>query len=123
MTVKSFTTLTRNRKPRPLKYAGGVSPESFRNGDYWPRKKRTKNGQTSLKKGEKLAKRLKTLEDCRRYLAKLVNKVETDEIEPAKAGKLGYLLNILIACIKDGDLEKRVADIEKILTDQKGEKS
>jgi len=65
-------------------------------------------------------KRLKNLEDCRRYLAKLVNKVETDEIDLTKAGKLGYLLNILIGCIKDSDLEKRITDLEKIITNGKG---
>ncbi|MDA3898364.1 MAG: hypothetical protein PF482_19685 [Desulfobacteraceae bacterium] len=68
-------------------------------------------------------KRLKTLEDCRRYLAKLVNNVETDEIDPPKAGKLGYLLNILISCIKDSDLEKRITDLEKLLNGQRGKES
>ncbi len=57
-------------------------------------------------------KRLKTMEDCRRYMAGLVNRTEDGEIEPQIAGKLGYLINILISAIKDSDLEKRIEVLE-----------
>ena len=60
-------------------------------------------------------KRLKTLEDCRRYLAGLINRVESEEVEGQTAGKLAYIANILISCIKDSDLEKRIAELEKRL--------
>jgi hypothetical protein len=64
-------------------------------------------------------KRLKNLEDCRRYLAGLVNRTESGEIEPQLAGKLGYLVNILISAIKDSDLERRIEEIETHLEGRK----
>ncbi|MFW6052966.1 MAG: hypothetical protein ACOC8I_03550 [Desulfosalsimonas sp.] len=64
-------------------------------------------------------KRLKDLNDCRRYLANLVNRLESGEVEPSTAGKCGYLTNILIGCIKDSDLEQRLEKIEKQLERQR----
>ena len=58
-------------------------------------------------------KRLKSIEDCRRYLAGLVNRVESAQVEPQIAGKLAYITNILISCIKDSDLETRLSELEK----------
>lgn len=58
-------------------------------------------------------KRLKTLEDCRRYLASLINRLESEEIESQAAGKLAYITNILISCIKDSDFETRISELEK----------
>ena len=57
-------------------------------------------------------KRLKTLEDCRRYMAGLVNRTEDGRVDPQLAGKLGYLVNIFISSIKDSDLEKRIEEME-----------
>lgn len=42
-----------------------------------------------------MARRLKTPTDCRRYIASLINRVESGELEAQKASKLGYLANIL----------------------------
>jgi hypothetical protein len=64
-------------------------------------------------------KRLKTLEDCRRYLAGLVNRLESGEIDGQIAGRLGYITNILISCIKDSDLETRIVELEKQLNKSK----
>ena len=58
-------------------------------------------------------KRFKTLEDCRRYLAGLVNRVESGEVESKEAGKLAYITNILISCIKDADIERRIEELER----------
>lgn len=63
-------------------------------------------------------KRLKSLEDVRRYLAGLVNRLENKEIDPSIAGRLGYLSNILISCIKDSALEQRVDALERKLDDE-----
>ena len=60
-------------------------------------------------------RRLKTLEDVRRYLAHLVKAIEADEIEPAKGGRLAYISSILIRAIEGADLEKRVTELEKKL--------
>ncbi len=60
-------------------------------------------------------KRLKSLEDCRRYLAGLINRTEGGEMEQQTASKLAYIANILISCIKDTSLEERVAKLEDIV--------
>jgi len=59
------------------------------------------------------SRRLKTSTDVRRYLANLILRVERDELEPAKAGRLGYLVNILLAAVRADDLERRLAALEK----------
>lgn len=59
--------------------------------------------------------RLKTLEDLRRYLARLVNETEAGTIDPAISGRLGYLCNILKSVISEAELEQRVAELERFL--------
>lgn len=63
--------------------------------------------------------RLKTLNDVRRYLAALVNETRAREVDPALASKLGYLLNILSGCIKDSEVEDRLAALEDRLLKSK----
>ena len=60
-------------------------------------------------------KRLKTIENVRVYLADLINRTETGDIEPTLSGKLGYLVSILVRVIEGGDLEKRIKAIEERL--------
>lgn len=60
-------------------------------------------------------RRLKHLEDVRRFLADLINRCNRDEVEPAKASKLGYLCQILARIIEGGDLERRLSDLETII--------
>lgn len=58
-------------------------------------------------------RRLKTLEDVRRFLASLIRRMESDEIDPTKGGRLAYISSILIRAIEGSDIEKRVAELEK----------
>ena len=58
-------------------------------------------------------KRLRTLEDIRRYLAGLINRTEAKEVDAALAGKLGYLANSLARVIEGSELEKRIEELEK----------
>ena len=53
-------------------------------------------------------KRLKYPTDCRRFLANVIRRVEAGEMDPAKAGKLGYLLNILIRCMEVQHQQEKV---------------
>jgi hypothetical protein len=53
------------------------------------------------------------MEDVRRYIANLINRTESGEVDGMLAGKLGYLSNILIKIIEGGELEKRVDLLEK----------
>jgi len=58
-------------------------------------------------------RRLKTMEDLRRYLANLINRTEAGEVESNLAGKLGYLANSLAKIIEGSDLEKRIEALEE----------
>jgi len=58
-------------------------------------------------------RRLKSMSDVRRYLACLINDLKNGEIDPAIAGKLGYLLNILRGVVSDSDLEARISALEE----------
>ncbi len=60
-----------------------------------------------------MPRRLKSLADGRRYTAWLINQTEAGLVEPALAGKLGYLLSILQRFIESSDVEKRVERLEK----------
>jgi len=66
------------------------------------------------------AVRLRSLDDVRRFLALLINEVRRGETDPNVAGKLGYLTNLLAGCIKDSDLESRIASIEEVLASKTG---
>ncbi len=59
--------------------------------------------------------RLKTLDDVRRFLAKLINEAKAGEIDAQLASKIGYLCNILTSCIKDSELEARIAKVEALM--------
>ena len=60
----------------------------------------------------KRATRLKTIVDVSIYLGRIINQLDRDEITESKAGKLGYLCNILKNVLETGALEKRVEAIE-----------
>lgn len=57
-------------------------------------------------------KRLKTLSDCRRFLAAVANQLDDNEIETDKARALGYIVSIMQKIIEGSDLEQRVAALE-----------
>ncbi len=58
-------------------------------------------------------KRLKSMEDLRRYLSGLVNRVEGGQVEASVAGRSGFLINILVRIVETGDLEKRIEALEQ----------
>lgn len=63
--------------------------------------------------------RLRTTMDISRFLAKVINQLYRNEMEADRAGKLGYLGNILIKSMEQSDLEKRIAALEERI-DQRG---
>jgi hypothetical protein len=63
-------------------------------------------------------RRLKSIEDIRRYLANLINRAENAEIDPNLASKLGYLAINLAKIIENSTLEKRIEAIEKEVASQ-----
>jgi len=70
--------------------------------------------QWAERTGHMAERRLKTLEDVRRYLAHLIKSIESDQIEATKGGRLAYIASILIRAIEGSELEKRVSELEKI---------
>lgn len=61
-----------------------------------------------------IKRRLKSAQDVRTFLADLVNKVNRNEVDPAKAKCLGYLVQILNSVINTSDLEKRLEALEEL---------
>ena len=66
-------------------------------------------------KNKPIKRRLKSMDDIRRFVADTVNRLNRDEIEANKASKLGYLCQILARVIEGSDLEGRVAEVEKAI--------
>lgn len=62
--------------------------------------------------------RLHTAADARRFLSKLMNGVFRNQIDSAKAARLGYLAGILLRTIETADLERRLAELENALAEK-----
>ena len=60
-------------------------------------------------------KRLQNAQDLRRYLASLINRVESGEVEVNLGKSLAYMASILLRIIDGGDLEGRVEQLERKL--------
>jgi hypothetical protein len=58
-------------------------------------------------------KRLKTIEDVRRYLGSLINRTENGELNAQLSGRLAYISSILLRAVESSDLEKRIEKLEK----------
>jgi hypothetical protein len=58
-------------------------------------------------------RRFKKPGDIRRYLASVLNRIESDELDPVTGGKCAYISGILLNCIRDNDIEERIAKLEK----------
>ena len=59
--------------------------------------------------------KLQTESDVNRFLAKVINMLNRDQIDPNKASRLGYLCNLLISGLRSKDLEERISKLERIL--------
>lgn len=62
--------------------------------------------------------RLRTACDARKFIAKLMNGVYRDQIDPNRAGRLGYLAGVFLRSLEVSDLEKRLAELEKVLLEK-----
>jgi hypothetical protein len=60
-------------------------------------------------------KRLQNAQDLRRYLASLINRVESGVVEVNLGKSLAYMSSILLRIIEGGDLEGRVEQLERKL--------
>lgn len=58
-------------------------------------------------------RRFNNLNDCKRYVASVINRMESGDVDPNLGSKLGYLVTILVKILEQTDLEKRLERIEK----------
>ena len=66
--------------------------------------------------------RLQSIGDVNRLLAMTINELRRDEIDLAKASKIGYLCNILIGSFRDYEIERRLIELGeevKLLQEQR----
>ena len=59
--------------------------------------------------------KLQTESDVNRFLAKVINMLNRDQIDPNKASRLGYLCNLLISGLRSKDLEERISKLERMV--------
>ena len=64
-------------------------------------------------------KRLQNARDLRRYMASLINKTETGQLDVNLGKSLAYMSSILLRIIEGSDLEARITALEK-KTSRKG---
>ena len=65
--------------------------------------------------GKMRSVKLQTESDVNRFLAKVINMLNRDEIDPNKAGRLGYLCKLLVDGLRSQDLEERMSKVERML--------
>lgn len=53
--------------------------------------------------------------DVVKLISATINQVRKGEIDPRVANAIGYLANILIKAVEQGDLEGRIADLEAVM--------
>lgn len=66
--------------------------------------------------GRKNKIRIKTLQDCRRLLARIINELRDGLVEKEQARAQGYLINIIVSILQAEELEKikgRLAVLEE----------
>ena len=56
--------------------------------------------------------RLRSVSDANRFLSRIINQYNRDEISSQKARDLGYLINVLIRSYIGVDLEQRIEALE-----------
>ena len=57
-------------------------------------------------------KRFTNIQDLRRYLASLINRLDVGAVDPGAAGKLAYICSILHRVLLDSDIENRLTALE-----------
>jgi hypothetical protein len=62
--------------------------------------------------------RLRTASDARKFIAKILNNLYRETLDPNRAARLGYLAGIFLKSIEVADLEKRLAELEKALLEK-----
>lgn len=56
--------------------------------------------------------KVESCQDVVRLIGETINQVRKGQLDPRVANAIGYLANVLIKAAEQGDLEKRIADLE-----------
>ncbi len=56
--------------------------------------------------------KVESCQDVVRLISETINQVRKGDLDPRVANAIGYLANVLIKAAEQGDLEKRIADLE-----------
>jgi hypothetical protein len=59
--------------------------------------------------------KVETCQDVVRLISETINQVRKGDLDPRVANAIGYLANVLIKAAEQGDLEKRVEDLEAVV--------
>jgi len=59
--------------------------------------------------------RVADCEDVVALLSETINQVRKGQIDPRVANAIGYLANVLIKASEQGELEKRISEVESLL--------
>lgn len=55
---------------------------------------------------------LKTARQCRAFLAKITNELYCGDVAESKAGRLAYIVNILLRAVEVETVEKKLIELE-----------
>jgi len=56
--------------------------------------------------------KIESCQDVVRLISETINQVRRGELDPRVANAVGYLANVLIKAVEQGDMEKRLEDLE-----------
>jgi hypothetical protein len=59
-------------------------------------------------------KHLTTARKCRRFLNTIANELYTGQIEPVVAGKIAYVVSIILRSIEVDEIESRIKTLEDL---------
>ena len=64
--------------------------------------------------------KVESCQDVVRLISETINQVRRGELDPRVANAIGYLANVLIKAAEQGDMEKRLEDLEAAVKTKRG---
>jgi hypothetical protein len=59
-------------------------------------------------------KHLTSARSCRRYLADVVHRMDSGELDPVVGGRIAYCINIILKSLEIDEIEARITELEKL---------
>lgn len=67
---------------------------------------------------KKRRRRLVTARHCRQYLADIVHRIDTGELDSTAGGKMIYGISVILKSVELDEIEKRITELEKMTNGQ-----